>query len=426
MPPASPRRLLPTLAISLAVHGLVGWVLDAVPRPARRAFPREESRRTAGLTWVDVPAPVASQPQQPEPPPSRGARALDARPLHVTSSRKAAALPADGARHDTSEVSARDQAARASDTPMADAPRHLASDTPRLGAMDVPRADVPLARDAPGSAGSISSSEPPAPRLLLAARTQGAPIHRGTVETPPPPEQGLSTTSAPPTPQALVEDLVAESVGRGKVDRGLVHPYFTQLGKALVSLWDADRSVKEHGLQGYFDMGLERSRAYARVWSERAAQYGASGAFAAKHQPEEDRRRPLSTVGDSSLRMRRELREKMREEFRSTRRALIRVIQDRHGRLLDVVLVEPSHQLEVDQEALKDVRAAAQKLPPPPPDAVGSRQRIVSLWEFELILSISPPIPVFTFEFDEALGFIDTRLPLDKRIYKRVRLIEVR
>ncbi|WP_342375562.1 energy transducer TonB [Myxococcus stipitatus] len=284
--------------------------------------------------------------------------------------------------------------------------------------MEAPRADVPLARDVPFAAPprvTLTTTESPVSGgLLLATRTPGVP------------EQGLRGTRVPPTPQALVEDLVAESVGRGKVDRGLVHPYFTQLGKALVRLWDADRSVKEHGLQGYFDMGLERSRAYARVWSERAAQYGSSGAFAAKNQPEEDRRRPVSTVGDASLRMRRELREKMREEFRATRRALIRVIQDRHGHLLDVVLVEPSHQLEVDREALEDVRAAAQKLPPPPPDAVGGRQRIVSLWEFELILSISPPIPVFTFEFDEALGFIDTRLPLDKRIYKRVRLIEVR
>ena len=37
----------------------------------------------------------------------------------------------------------------------------------------------------------------------------------------------------------------------------------------------------------------------------------------------------------------------------------------------------------------------------------------------------TPPIPTFTFEFDEALGFIDARLPLDRRIYKKVRLVSV-
>ncbi|MFP2932285.1 TonB C-terminal domain-containing protein, partial [Pyxidicoccus sp. 3LG] len=217
-----------------------------------------------------------------------------------------------------------------------------------------------------------------------------------------------------------------ESVGRGKVERGLVHPYFSQLGKALMKAWDADRSVKEHGLQGYFDMGMERGRAYSRIWMERAENYGASGSFANKDAPAEDRRRPTSTVGDPSIRARREMRQQMREEFRTTRRAIIRVVQDGQGKLLDVHLVDPSHQPEVDKEAIKDVRAAAEKLPPPPAEAVGNRERIVSLWQFELIISISPPIPSFSFEFDEALGFIDTRMPLDRRIYKRVRLIEVR
>jgi hypothetical protein len=79
----------------------------------------------------------------------------------------------------------------------------------------------------------------------------------------------------------------------------------------------------------------------------------------------------------------------------------------------------------VDQEALKDVQAAAEQLPPPPEEAVAGREALSSLWSFELIVSISPPVPSFTFEFDEALGFIDARLPLDRRIYKKVRLVSV-
>ncbi|MCP3098950.1 energy transducer TonB [Myxococcus sp. K15C18031901] len=259
-----------------------------------------------------------------------------------------------------------------------------------------------------------------------AQSASGGSGRNGDTGDPAPSAGALSRRRTPPTAQDLVEDLVSESVGRGKVDRGLVHPYFSQLGKMLVETWDADRSVKEHGLQGYFDMGLERGRAYAEVWSERAAHYGASGAFGAKDAPEDDRRRPTSNSGNLDLRLSRELREKMREEFRATRRALIRVVQDGQGRLLDVTLVVPSHQPEVDREAVKDVRAAAERLPLPPPEATQGRARITSLWQFELILSISPPIPTFTFEFDEALGFIDTRLPLDKRIYKRVRLVELR
>ncbi|AEI68952.1 energy transducer TonB [Corallococcus macrosporus] len=262
-------------------------------------------------------------------------------------------------------------------------------------------------------------------RLLLAARqvTALSATRDGPAAVL---DGGVADPHAPPSAQGLVEELVSESVGRGRVDRGLVHPYYGQLGKALMKAWDADRAVKEHGLQGYFDMGMERGRAYSRIWMERAADYGASGSFAAKNGPGEDRRRPLSTAGDPTLNARRELRQQMRQEFRTTRRALIRVVQDARGQLIDVQLLEPSHQAEVDKEAIKDVRAMAEKLPPPPDEAVGGRSRLTSVWEFELLISISPPVPTFSFEFDEALGFIDTRLPLDRRIYKRVRLVEVR
>jgi TonB family protein len=122
---------------------------------------------------------------------------------------------------------------------------------------------------------------------------------------------------------------------------------------------------------------------------------------------------------------RKELQREMSKQFKATRRAIIRVVQDPSGKLLKVELVDPSNDQNVDREALKDVRAAAEKLPPPPPEALEGRAQLSSLWSFELIISISPPIPTVTFEFDEALGFIDARLPLDRRIYKKVRLVSV-
>jgi TonB family protein len=115
----------------------------------------------------------------------------------------------------------------------------------------------------------------------------------------------------------------------------------------------------------------------------------------------------------------------MREQFKATRRAVIRVVQDAAGKLLKVELVQPSQDAKVDKEALVDVRSAAEKLPPPPAEALEGKATLSSLWSFELIVSISPPVPTFSFEFDEALGFIDARLPLDRRIYKKVRLVSV-
>ena len=115
----------------------------------------------------------------------------------------------------------------------------------------------------------------------------------------------------------------------------------------------------------------------------------------------------------------------MREQFKATRRATIRVTQDPNGKLVKVELVAPSNDSAVDKEAMADVRAAAEKMPPPPAEALEGRTELISTWAFELVVSISPPIPTFTFEFDEALGFIDARLPLDRRIYKKVRLVSV-
>ncbi|GHG63342.1 TonB family protein [Comamonas sp. JC664] len=461
------QRLLTALVASLGVHGLLWLALEG----GERVPPPPPPAPVAALEWVDVEVvtpPVAQAAPEPD------SRTRDTAPMPreaspgpATRAPEPEEVPSkpDALARDTtqqqippdSEQRARDTASRPPQTPSVPLARDTASRPPQTPSVPLARdtaaqptqprpeplasgttpQQAPSARDsaptlAPPAAVDVPRAEPrpsdipvAGSRLLLAARqltplstTGGGPVAEL--------DAGVPDGRASPSAQALVEDIVSESVGRGRVDRGLVHPYYGQLGKALMKAWDADRSVKEHGLQGYFDMGMERGRAYSRVWMERAADYGASGSFAAKNGPGEDRRRPISTAGDPTLNARRELRQQMRQEFRTTRRALIRVVQDAQGQLLDVQLLEPSHQPEVDKEAIKDVRAAAEKLPPPPAEAVGSRVRISSVWEFELIISISPPIPTFSFEFDEALGFIDTRLPLDRRIYKRVRLVEVR
>ncbi|NVJ07989.1 TonB C-terminal domain-containing protein [Myxococcus sp. AM001] len=434
------RRLLPALVASLGVHGLLWLALEGgapITRPPPPDLP-------PALEWVDVevaeeaaprepPAPADSAQVPPAAEAAARAKAPDRRIAEAPPGRAAEPPPepASPLRATGTPPLERDPApAHASAQSAHDAPVAQADAQPErdAGAPDTapasPRfADAPLAGTPPTDIPRANAA--PGSRLLLAARQVTAlPGTRPGVAAEL--DGGVVDPHAPPSAQALVEELVSESVGRGRVERGLVHPYYGQLGKALMKAWDADRAVKEHGLQGYFDMGMERGRAYSRIWMERASDYGASGSFAAKNGPGEDRRRPLSTAGDPTLNARRELRQQMRQEFRTTRRALIRVIQDTKGNLVDVHLLEPSHEPQVDKEALKDVRAMAEKLPPPPDEAVGGRARLTSVWEFELLISISPPVPTFSFEFDEALGFIDARLPLDRRIYKRVRLVEVR
>lgn len=239
--------------------------------------------------------------------------------------------------------------------------------------------------------------------------------------------EGPSTSDFPvivkqaaPTPEQLVQNMVSDTISRGKVDRGLVHPYYQELGRTLLKSWDADRAVTRNGLKGYVEQAKENNAVWMKAWSDRASEFAKTGSPLGNEEylgPE----RPV--VGDRDLAARRQIAMKMREQFKNTRRALIRVTQDGKGKLVSVELLQPSNDPGVDKEAMNDVRSAAEKIPPPPPDAIGSRNRLVSIWQFELIISISPPVPSFSFEFDEALRFVDARMPLDRRIYKRVKLV---
>jgi TonB family protein len=278
----------------------------------------------------------------------------------------------------------------------------------------MPRADLPLAADTPRAPGLNLA---PAPSLSL---TPGGDIPVA------PPKAGIPGGLAPQSAQQIVSNLAVETMGKGKVERGLVHPYFSELGKSLLKSWDAERAVTSQGLKGFMEQRKENAQAWNSIWRERAAAYGSSGSPLNPDAPVQAPRNPLSiTRGDPNLEARKQMRQQMREEFRATKRAIIRVVQDAQGKLLEVTLVSPSNNVQVDKEAMKDVRAAAENLPPPPAEALAGKQTLTSLWQFELIISITPPVPTLSFEFDEALKFVDMRLPLDRRIYKRVRLLSV-
>lgn len=241
----------------------------------------------------------------------------------------------------------------------------------------------------------------------------------------------LAQTAKPRNGHELITGIARDTIGRGKVDRGLVHPYFAELGKALLKTWDVDRSVKETGLKGLAQNVQKNAQALNSIWLERAAIFARTGSpidAPTSRTPV----MPSNNVpgmnffpGQQDPQVRKEMGKVIGEAFRSTRRATLRVVQARDGRLMDVAIVEPSNDLNVDREAIVDVRAAAERLPKPPPEAIGQRETFASLWNFELVVSITPPIPTITFEFDEAIGFIDTRLPLDRRIYKKVKLVSV-
>ncbi len=366
--PAATRRIGLALAASLLLHAVVVLYLRGVkPRPVV-APPRAvelEIIRSAPLPQAPPAAPQAAAP------PAPSAKTVPSRPRAVPVAPPAVAPE---------------------DAPVA------------------PPADSPLAAAAPRLA----------PSLTLLPGSASSDV---VVKEAPPAESGPGTSlHAPRVAKDLVKELVAESVGRGKVDRGLVDPYFADLGKALLKVWDPDRAVSRKGLKGFGEQFVENNQMFQRIWAERAAQFAKTGS----PLPEgTDIPRDVPYGPDPNRADKQAMRRYAMEQWKSARRALIRVTQDRQGKLVSVELVAPSNDPTVDKEGMADVRAAAEQLPPPPAEAVGAKPQLVSLWQFELIISISPPIPSFTFEFDEALKFIDARMPLDRRLYKRVRLISV-
>ena len=373
------------LALSLVLHGL--FLLWAVLQPPRTLSPKD---RPLELTLFEIFSPPEEPPPAPEPEAPPPPRAV-VKPPQLAMRPPPPPEPVD--------------------TPSE-------PEEPSPPPSDMPRLEAQLRVPGIGTSGGGMSL--PLAMLQLDA---------GMIVQEAPPRRGLH---APEIPKDLVGVTAKEALGRGRVARGMVHPYYVTLGKALIKQWDADRAVSANGLKGFLDQAVENNRIWNNIWQERAAQFAKSGSpFSADEATSDMPQRPvnpnLMPYGGNPVdqQARRDLQRKMGEAFRSTRRATVRVVQNRDGHLTKVELVEPSNDEHVDQEALADIRSAAMKLPAPPEEALAGKDELSSLWSFELVVSITPPVPTFTFEFDEVIGFIDARMPLDRRIYKKVKLVSV-
>lgn len=74
----------------------------------------------------------------------------------------------------------------------------------------------------------------------------------------------------------------------------------------------------------------------------------------------------------------------------------VRLVQAPSGRLLAASIRAPSCDPSMDEEVLSALRAAAESLPAPPPEVVGQRDSIRSVYRF----SFQPPPTVPPLEFD--------------------------
>jgi hypothetical protein len=321
---------------------------------------------------------------------------------------------------------------------------HLSQPAPRAPAHEEPpaklqatRASTPRAKvTTPSAAPTTPAVERSAPSIALASpmlpvddlprEVHLAPGPRlftqGEVVIPAPSPRAPAVTSAAPN-ERTPSELIAEGQGRRAVENGSVDPYFLELGQALIDSWDAEKHLTAYGFSGWVDQMSENTRIFGSIWRENARRFAISGSpvGAGSAVPTVIDR----TGGLNALAARDAYERQLKEQYTARKRALLRVVQNGNGVLRSVTLIEGSDDPATDREAVADVRAAAQKLPKPPAQGLGLKEPIVSLWEFQLIISISPPVPTIAFEFDESLGSFDVRSPLDRRVYKRVKLVAV-
>jgi hypothetical protein len=228
-------------------------------------------------------------------------------------------------------------------------------------------------------------------------------------------------------PEERLQRLLREDMGRAKVQSGLADPFFLDFGRSVLAAWEPERSVTDRGLSGYVNQLGKSIVEYAGIYAERAATYGRTGS------PFGPGELPLSLAGLAAVpeglgtRISDQMAaaRALSEQSRTRHAALVRVVQRADGRLLSVELLRPSEDSAVDAQALRDLREAAASLPTPTPSALAGRNRVSSVWEFSLVVSITPPLPMITVQFDEVLGLVDARVPLDRRLFKLVRLVSV-
>jgi len=263
----------------------------------------------------------------------------------------------------------------------------------------------------------------------IAALVAGAPRAAGEGAAPKPAAQprdgGPSLKAQPPTGGSVrLKGMFSEEEARARVERGLVDPWFAELGNALLHSWDVGRVIRSRPDLAA-DLG-HNAAAYAKEWSGRANAYGHTGSPLSADAPNPKVSETYGIVAPGNdVVAQGEATRLVHEQYQVVRRATIRVVQSAKGELVSADLEASSGDPDLDAAALYDVRAAAAALPHPPARLAQGRDFVSSEWQFDLVVAVAPLAPVLTFEFDEALGSADVKVPLTRKVHKRVKLLAV-
>jgi len=318
------------------------------------------------------------------------------------------------------------------------APEGSAETSPRAVASAPAPAPAPAPGSTPGE-GAGPASSPDAPRSIslmpseraleeIAGGTGGPVVLDGSEDGVPVPSSERygwagpgSGVHAPRIPKDVVGEAAAEAVGKRRAELGVVDPYFREVARALEGGWTADRRdpPPQSLAEAVRDFGKAVER-FKDVWLEGADRFGKTG----NPLPEgvgQAFDHGLLASGSDQMKAMVGYQTLMSAGFTSVRRAVLRVVQDETGKIVLVELVEPSRDRDMDRQALMDVRAAAERLPPPPAALLGRKSQLSSFWTFEIKLRVIPPSTGIAFEFDEK--GIQPLVPFGHQVKKSVRLL---
>jgi hypothetical protein len=263
--------------------------------------------------------------------------------------------------------------------------------------------------------------------LGLAALLAGAPGSapgQATASKPAatPRDGGPSLKAQPPTGGSVrLQGTFSEDEARARVERGLVDPWFADLGRSLLRSWDVGRFLRARP-ELAADLAHDTA-IFGKEWTERASVYGQTGnpLPADAPNPKVPETYGIAAPGNDVVKQG-EATRLVHEQYQVVRRVTVRVVQSAKGALLSADLEGTSGDPDLDAAALYDIRKAAAALPRPPAHLAQGRDYVASEWQLELVVAVTPLDPVMTFEFDELLA-PEAKVPLTRKVYKRVRLL---
>lgn len=246
------------------------------------------------------------------------------------------------------------------------------------------RGPKPLDSDVPrAEQGSERPTLLPSPEVLELDPGEELP------ESPPepgPPGSRLRAPAHPASLQELVAETVRDTVGRRRVESGLAHSYFGDMGKQFLGRFSQRHADVERGMTGK-EKAARTARDISSVLSRSAEM---EDPFAHPRRPD-----PLASgpsLHPSLAEAQANLAYSLPHLWTYSEGAtLVRLTQAADGKVLAVEVITSSGNGELDKAAVTAVRDLGEELPALPPEVLMGRDSVVSEWNFEVVRTVAGP-----------------------------------